>query len=333
MISIPRRMQAAFIDRLGAASEIRIGELPVPALSADEVLVRIEAVAVDPVDVFVRSGAYPTDLPFPFVLGRDLAGTVTALGSEAVGFAVGDRVWANSMGHAGRQGASAQYAAVPAERLYPIPAGMDAVPLVASVHAAATAFLALHTHAQLRPGETVFIAGAAGNVGRAAVQIAVDAGARVVATASASDLDLVRTLGAAVAIDYRDPLLTERLRGALPGGADVHLDTSGHHDLERAVALLAARGRIVLMAGLATRPVLPVGALYTRDGSILGFAISSATVAELADAAAAINRMLALGALTPPRIEELPLSAAPSAHARIEAGELHGVKLVLRPPA
>ena len=333
MISIPRRMQAAFIDRLGAASEIRIGELPGPAPHAGEVLVRVEAVAVDPVDVFVRSGAYPTDLPFPFVLGRDLAGTVVALGPEAVGFAVGDRVWTNSMGHAGRQGASAQYAAVPADRLYPMRAGADAVPLVATVHAAATAFLALHTHARLRPGETVLIAGAAGNVGRAAVQIAADAGVRVVATASASDLDAVRTLGAAEVIDYRDPLLTERLRGALPGGADVHLDTSGHHDLERAVALLAARGRIVLMAGLATRPVLPVGALYTRDGSILGFAISSATVAELADAAAAINRMLALGALTPPRIEELPLSAAPSAHARIEAGELHGVKLVLRPPA
>ncbi len=331
MSDTPKSMQAAYVERLGPVSEIRIGGLPVPAPRAGEVLVQVAAVAVNAVDTFVRSGSYATEVPFPFVVGRDLAGRVAALGGDVDGFRIGDRVWTNSLGHAGRQGATAGYAVVPVDRLYRIPDGVDEVPLVATVHAAATAFLALHTHARVRPGETALVAGAAGNVGRAAVQIAREAGARVIATASASDLDDVRRLGADVALDYRDPAHATLLREALPHGADMQLDTSGHHDLDLAVDLLAPRGRIVVMAGLRARPELPVGGLYTRDGSILGFAISSATVAELADAAELINRMLADGTLTPPRTEEAPLTAARGAHARLEAGALHGVKLVLRP--
>ncbi len=177
----------------------------------------------------------------------------------------------------------------------------------------------------------MYVAGGAGHVGGAAVVLAARAGARGVASASAVDLDYCRSLGAATALDYRDPELGDHLRAAAPDGVDVHLDTSGEHDLGLAVDLLSARGRIVLMAGIGTTPELPVGELYTRDGSAIGFAISNATIPELAGAAARINQLLAEGALEPRDVETLPLDATAEAHRRLESGRARGTRLVLRP--
>ncbi|MHA6798879.1 NADPH:quinone reductase [Bounagaea algeriensis] len=324
-------MRAAYLTELGPADNIRVGELDLPELGPADVLVRVGAVAVNPVDGFVRSGAYPTPVLFPFVVGRDLVGTVAALGSRTTGFDLGERVWCNSLGHDGRQGAASEYARVPADRLYRLPEGVDPVTAVAVVHPTATAQLALVAHARLTAGETVYIAGGAGHVGGAAVVLAARAGARVVASASAADLEHCRSLGAGTALDYRDPELGDHLRAAAPDGIDVHLDTSGKHDLGLAVDLLAARGRIVLMAGISATPELPVGRLYTRGGSAIGFTISNATIPELAGAAARINQLLAEGALAPRDVETLPLDAAAEAHRRLESGRARGTRLVLRP--
>ncbi|MER5491712.1 NADPH:quinone reductase [Streptomyces sp. NPDC002490] len=324
-------MRAAFIEQPGPPENIRYGELPVPVPGPTDVLVDTLATTVNPVDTFVRSGLFPTPLPFPFVVGRDLVGTVTRVGPGACGFSVGDRVWTNSLGHGGRQGAAAERSVVAADRLYPLPSGVPVEDAVAVVHPAATARLALFTHGRLRAGETVWVAGAGGNVGSAMVVLAVDAGARVLATAAARDLDHCRALGAAEAFDYRDPHLSARLAAACPSGVDLHLDTSGTNDLTSAVELLAPRGRIVLLAGARARPVLPVGPLYMKDCSIVGFVISHATTAELAEAATDINRLVATGRLRPRATEVLPLSATAETHARLERGELHGRRVVLRP--
>jgi NADPH:quinone reductase-like Zn-dependent oxidoreductase len=324
-------VRAAFIERRGPAVEIKIGDQPVPGIGPADVLVRVEAVAVNQVDTFVRSGAYQTPLPFPFVVGRDLVGTVVARGPGVAGFHVGDRVWSNSLGHRGRQGAAAEYAAVDATRVYPVPAGLDAAAMAAVVHPAATAYLALHVHGGLRSGDTVLVAGAAGHVGRAATVMAARAGARVVATAGASDFDLCRGLGADIVVDYRHPDLAHMIALAAPDGVDLHLDTSGHHDLAAAVTLMASRGRIVVMAGLDARPVLPIGSLYTRDVRIVGFAISNASTADLAAAARRVNQLVADGVLDAGPVEVLPLSAAASAHRRVERGEVRGKRLVLVP--
>ncbi|MCC2274846.1 NADPH:quinone reductase [Streptomyces sp. ET3-23] len=318
-------MRAAYTEELGPPEVIRYGELPVPQPGPTDVVVEVTATAVNHVDTFVRSGAWRTPLAFPFVVGRDLVGTVAEAGPGAPGFRPGDRVWCNSMGHDGRQGAAAERVVVPADRLYRLPDGVDPVEAVALAHPAATAYLALFTHGRLRAGETVLVAGAAGNVGSALVVMAAQAGARVVATSRAEDADYCRALGAAEVIDYRDP------EAVYPGGVDVYVDTSGRNDLSSAVELLAKRGRVVVMAGLRTRPVLPVGPLYLKDCSVTGFAISQATTSELADAAAAINRLTASGLLRPRAVEVLPLSEAAEAHRRVEAGEVRG-KLVLRAP-
>lgn len=325
-------MWAAYIDELGPPDAIRYGALPVPEPGPTDVLVRVHAVAVNPVDTMIRSGRYRTPLDFPFVIGRDLVGRVADVGSQVTGFAIGDPVWCNSLGHDGRQGAAAQYARVAADRLYPLAPGADPIELVAVAHPAATAYLALKVHAHLQPGETVLIAGAGGHVGRAATVLAVHAGAKVIATASADDLTDCRALGASVALDYHDPDLPRLIREAAPDGVDVHLDTSGHHDFVLAASLLARRGRVILMAGSGQRPAFPVRELYINDASVLGFAISNATTDDLAAAAAEINALVEEGLLAPRLIEDLPLSDAATAHARLETGQARGVRLILEPP-
>ncbi|MEN3584880.1 NADPH:quinone reductase [Streptomyces sp. ZYX-F-203] len=320
-------MRAAFITELGSPSIIRYGELPPPVPGPNDVLVDVEFTAVNHVDTFVRSGAWRTPIPFPFVIGRDLVGSVAAAGPGAPGFRPGDRVWCNSLGHAGRQGAAGEQAVVAVDRLYRLPEGADPVDAVASAHPAVTAHLALFAHGQLKAGETVAVLGAAGNVGGAITTMAVAAGARVIAVAASRDEEYVRSLGAHEFVNYRDDVAA-RIRSRAPGGVDLHVDTSGRNDLETAVDLLAGGGRLILLAGLLTRPVLPVGPLYLMDRSVHGFAISQADTTQLAEAARGVTVLLASGGLRPRATEVLPLRAAAEAHRRIEGGEVRG-KLVL----
>jgi NADPH:quinone reductase-like Zn-dependent oxidoreductase len=324
-------MRAAYLTELGPPRAIRLGRLPVPAIGATEVLVEVELAAVNRVDTMVRSGAYPTPTPFPFVVGRDLVGTVAATGAAVSGFAAGDRVWCNSLGHGGRQGSFSEYAAVPAERLYHLPDGADPAAAVAWVHPAATAYLALFRHASVRPGQTVFVGGGAGNVGTALLQLAAAAGARVLASAGARDADWCRRAGATAVLDYRDPRLGERLRDAAPGGVDLLVDTSGHLDLDLAMAVLAERGRVVAVAGGPQRPPLPVRAMYRLGATITGFVISHASVEELADAARALNARLAAGPVAVRLGEVLPLEQAAVAHLRVEQGVRGRVVVAVRP--
>lgn len=324
------RMLAAFVTELGPADAIRYGELPPPRLGASEVLVRVEAVTVDPVDAMIRSGRYSTPVPMPFIVGRDLVGTVIEPGSADLRFVAGERVWCNSLGHDGRQGSFAEYASVPAERLYRLPEGVDPELAVAVAHPGATAHLAWFVHGRLRAGESVYIGGAGGNVGTAALQMAVEAGARVIAGAQPADHPRCLAAGAFAAVDYRDPSLAERLAELAPDGIDVLWDTSGHHDLAAHPSILAVGARILVTASVPAGVELPLRQLYTRDVSVIGFVLSRASAAQLADAAERINRLLADGRLTARITERLPLSATAEVHRRMEVGEVDG-RIILRP--
>ncbi|AIY03958.1 hypothetical protein ART_4359 [Arthrobacter sp. PAMC 25486] len=332
-------MKAAYFTGRGGLDVIEYGNVPLPRPAPGTILVRVAASAVDNVDTFVRSGAYATELVFPQVLGRDLVGTVERLGSgtpeEYAGFAPGDPVWSNSMGFAGRPGAAAEFAAVPVERLYRLHAGTNPVAAAAVLHSGATAYLALHRHGQVQPGETVFIGGAGGGVGSAALSQAVSAGAMVVASSSAADLEYCRGLGAGAVLDYRSPDFADELRDTVDRvsggrGVDVHLETSGRHQLDLALDVLGLRGRIVLMSGMSAKATIPLGRLYPHDISIRGFAISNATETDLAEASTTVNKLLAGGALAARSITTLPLQDAARAHSAMEAGTVHG-KIVLLP--
>lgn len=327
----PPDMDAAYVTAPGPAGVIHYGRLPLPETGPTDVLVRVRTVAVNPVDTFIRSGAYPTPMPTPFVIGRDLVGEVTAAGSGATGFAPGQRVWCNSLGHGGRQGSFSEFAAVAADRLYLVPDDVDSADLAAAAHPAASAWLALFRHGQLRARQTVYVGGGAGNVGSAAVALAAAAGVRVVATASRRDFDHVRALGADEVVDYHDPDVSERLREASPGGFDVHLDTSGYDELATSVELLARGARLIAMVGSHGTPALPVGRLYTRDASIVGFVISNATTASLAEAASGVVWLLRTTPWRPRIADRLLLSQAAEAHQRIEDGHVRG-RLILDTP-
>ena len=320
-------MLAAYVTRLGTPDEIRVGELPEPRPGPGEVLVDVTASSVNAVDTFVRSGSFRTEMAFPFVVGRDLVGTVADPGDS--GFRHGDRVWCNSLGHDGRQGAVAERAAVPAERLYRLPDGVDPDRAVTVLHPGATAHLALVAHGGLRAGDDVLVIGAAGHVGSAATVLATRAGARVLAVARADDDAYCRGLGADAVVDRFGPDPAERVRELAPDGVRLCVDTSGRNDLATWIGRLAVRGRFVMLAGREARPTLTAGELYTMDRTVTGFVISRATPDELADAARSLNPLLAEGALRPRRTVRTPLSRTAEAHRLVEAGAPRGTRVVL----
>jgi 2-desacetyl-2-hydroxyethyl bacteriochlorophyllide A dehydrogenase len=321
-------LRAAYIEQTGPADVIRYGQLPDPAPGPTDVLVEVRYTTVNPVDALIRSGRYPVPTPFPFVVGRDLIGRVVSASSGAAGFAAGDLVWCNSLGHGGRQGAAAELAVVAADRLYRLPGGVNPADAVTLLHPAATAYLGVITHGGLRTGETVLVTGGAGNVGSAAIAIAVNAGARVVATASAADAAYCRELGAWQVLDYHDPALTQRVRELCPEGIDVYFDCAAVNDLSAGVAVLAERGRMVILSGI-QQPVLPVTTLFQKTGSIRGFVISTATVSELAAAAGEVNRLMTRGRLRTRRSVNRNLSELADVHRQLESGELRGTRVVV----
>jgi NADPH2:quinone reductase len=324
-------MKAAYIESTGPPECIRYGELPAPVAGERQILVRMTAVAVDPIDTYIRQGTYHVDLPWPFIVGRDMTGVVTEVGPAVTQFKPGDRVWSNNQGYDGRQGTFAELLVIDERLLYPLPAGVDPVAAVAVLHSALTAVIGLIDRAEIHPGELVFVNGGDGNVGTAVLQLAKAAGARVAVTAGTEPKALwCRELGADRVIDYRSENIEQALREFAPQGIDVYWDAAGGPDLERAVSVLARRGRIVLMSGLAHRSGLPIGPFYTRNATILGFTVTDATVDELAAAAVHIHRALAAGTIRAKISAILPLTQAAEAHRRVEQEKPFG-KIVLVP--
>jgi NADPH:quinone reductase-like Zn-dependent oxidoreductase len=324
------QMQAAYITEFGAPESIRYGELPIPAIGPTDVLVRTAAVAVNSVDCLIRAGKYATPTPFPFVVGRDVVGVVAAAGPGVANFAVGDRVWSNSLGHGGRQSSFSEQIVIAADRCHRLPDGVSADAAVAVLHPAATAYLALFRHAGLQPGETVFIGGGAGNVGRAAIELAATAGARVIASARSEDFDECVALGASTVIDYRDEAAAAAIARKAPRGIDVYLETSGKHDFGATLKVLAPGGRIVVFAGAPRDVPLPVIPLFQRNARILGFVISDASIGDLAAAAALINTRLAEGRLRARIASTMTLADTAEAHRMVESRAVRG-RIVLHP--
>lgn len=324
-------MKAAYIERTGPPEQIRYGDLPTPVPRTGEVLVRVSAVVVNPIDTYIRSGAYAIDLPLPFIIGRDMTGTVAATGPGVTRFRPGDRVWCNNQGYDGRQGTFAEFLTIEERLLYPLPDGVDPMDAVTVLHSGLTAVVGLFGRARLQKAEMVFVNGGDGNVGTAVLQLARTTGARVAVTAgSKPKARWCEQLGADRVINYKSEDVHAALQAFAPGGIDVYWDATGTPDVGKALAVLARRGRIILMSGLKHRCPLPVGPFYTRNATLFGFTVTDATVEELAGYAHAINDWLAKGALKGRVDRTLPLAQAAEAHRLVEQGKLFG-KVVLVP--
>jgi len=301
------------------------------------VLVKVGAVAVNPVDTYIRSGAIAFELPKPFVVGCDLAGTVEAVGPGVTMFKPGDRVWGSTQGLLGRQGTFAEYVPVEECWLYPTPSGVSDRDAAATALVGITAHLGLFRDARLRRGETLFVNGGSGGVGSCVVQMAKAVGARVVTTAGSEEkCEICRQLGADLALNYKTDDLDDAVHQFSPQGVNVWFETLREQDLERAVGLLAFRGRLILMAGRDARPPFPVGPFYVKDCAMHGFAMFNASPDEQRHASEEINRWLAEGKLRARIGRVMKLSETAAAHRFQEENTLHksgtlAGKIVLEP--
>ncbi len=304
-------------------------ELPVPQPKANEAVVKLAASGVNFIDVYFREGRYKATLPF--VLGQEGAGTVTAVGAEAKSVKVGDRVAWTSV-----QGSYAEYAAVPADRLVPIPQGVSEQQAAAVMLQGMTAHYLSHDTFPLKKGETALVHAAAGGVGLLLVQMAHNIGARVIGTVSTEEkAKLARDAGADEVILYTKSDFeaeTKRLTGGK--GVDVVYDSVGKTTFEKGLNVLRPRGMMVLFGG-SSGAVPPFdlvalsqkGSLYVTRPSLANYI---ATREELVARSGAVFGMLASGKLKL-RIEHTyPLTEAQRAHRDLEGRKTTG-KLLLTP--
>ena len=238
-------MKAAYIEQPGPPESITYGDVPQPEPQGAQVLVKVHAVDVNPIDTYIRSGLIKAELPRPYILGCDLAGTVEAVGPEARRFRPGDRVWGCNQGLGGRQGTFAEYAAVDERWLYRTPAEVNDRDVVATSLVGITSHLGLFGKARLQPGETVFVRGGTGGVGSCVVQMARIAQARVITTAGSDEkVQLARRLGAHEVVAYKTEDLDDALSRLAPSGVDVWWETLREPDFDLTVSHLARRGRM-----------------------------------------------------------------------------------------
>lgn len=330
-------MKAAFIESTGSPDVIRYGDLPTPAPKQGEVLVRIGAASLNPIDLYIRAGTVQMPLTFPFIPGCDLAGTVAGVGPGTTRFKPGDRVWGSNQGLLGRQGASAEYAAVHEDWLYLTPAGVSDVQAAAAALVGITAHLGLFECAKLQPKEIVFVNGGTGGVGSMVVQMAKAVGAEVVTTVGSPEkAELCRAWGAEAVFNYKTQDVDAGIRQYTQGrGVQVWYETQREPDFVRIVDQMAPRGRMIVMAGRTARPAFPVGPFYVKGLSLYGFVMFNASVDEQRRCAEDINRWLAEGKVRVPIGRTFALAETAAAHRYLEentmqkAGTLVGKAVVV----
>jgi NADPH2:quinone reductase len=318
-------MRAAYIEQTGPPEAIKFGELPRPEPGPGQVLVRVHAVALNPFDLYIRSGLVAMPMAFPYVIGSDLAGTVEQLGTGCTRFRVGDRVWGSNQGLLGRPGVAAEYAAVDEAWLYPTPTLLPDNEAAAMALVGITAHLGIFQFGQLKPDELLYVPGGTGGVGSMAVQMAKAAGAKVATAAGSPErLELCRRLGADLALNYKTDDIPAKLREFSPEGVDVWLETQREPNLEVSIPLLCKNGRMVLMAGRTAKPTLPLGVFYPRNCALFGFAMFNSPAEEQRLCAVDIVRWIEEGVLKPLVGRVFPLSNAADAERFLEEQTLKG---------
>ena len=265
---VPPTTRAWTVTAYGAKHPLELRERPTPEVGERDLLVRVEAAGVNPLDVKTWHGEFKVPLPYrtPFVLGNDVAGTVERVGAGVTRFAVGDAVYARVDQR--RVGTFAERVAVAEADCAPVPRSVSTVEAASLPLVALTAWQALVVRADVRPGQRVLVHAGAGGVGSMAIQLARHLGAHVATTASAANADLVRSSGADEVVDHRSEDFTARLHDY-----DVVLDPLGEASVLRSLTVLRPGGVVVGISGppdpaFATqlgRPLLrPVLALTSR---------------------------------------------------------------------
>lgn len=307
-------MKAIRVAQFGGPEVLQIQDVPLPSPADDQLLIRIHAIGVNPVETYIRAGTYAVRPELPYTPGGDAAGIVEAVGSAITLFQPGDRVYT-----AGTfSGSYAEYALCTAAQVHPLPDKVSFSQGAAVGIPYATAHRALFQRGAVQPGETVLVHGASGGVGLAAIQLAAAQGLTVWGTAgSAAGLQLILKNGAALAFDHSTPDYLNAIREAHGGrGIDLILEMLANRNLAHDLTLLAPSGRVVIIGSRGPVEINPRDAM-SRDADIRGMVLFNTPPEELAAIHRELVSGLQNGELSPVIGQEFPLTDAAKAHERV----------------
>lgn len=307
-------MKAIRVHEFGDADTLKLETVPDLSPSEAQVLIRVHAAGVNPVDTYIRTGTYAIKPTLPYTPGLDGAGIVEAVGKGVSGWSVGARVYFGGSG----TGSYAEQALCQPTQLYPLP---DNVSFAAGACVAVpygTAYRALYDRAHARAGETVLVHGASGGVGTAAVQLARALGMTVIGTGGSEEgRALIAKQGAHHVLDHGAVDYLDRLMELTSGrGVDLILEMLANRNLGKDLTVLARGGRVVIIGSRGPVEINPRDAMG-REAAILGLVLFAASADELAAVHAGIYAGLENGALRPVIRREIPLTDAAEAHRRV----------------
>ena len=244
MYEIPKMMRAAVINDYGSNDEVHLADVPIPLCGDDDVLVKVEAASVNPLDTRIRDGKLKLPLPYklPLILGNDFSGIVVAVGSSVNQFNVGDAVYGRS--DTMRIGAFAEYTVIKSTNLALRPANLTITEAASLPLVALTAWQVLVEKSNISKGSKVLIHGGAGGVGSISIQLAKHLGAYVATTASSYDFDRLKSYGADELIDYRTEDFSTTIHNY-----DLVLDTRGGETLKKSLGVLKKGGKVISING------------------------------------------------------------------------------------
>ncbi len=323
-------MKAIRVHEHGGPEKLVLEEVPDLKPGAGEVLVQVKAVGVNPVETYQRAGAYPTLPKLPWTPGADGAGVVKALGAGVTKVKEGDRVFFGGTS----TGSYAEYCLSMEAQLYPLPSNVSFAQGAGVAIPYGTAYRGLFQRAKALPNDIVFVNGASGAVGLAAVQLARAYGCIVIGSAGSEDgLKLIEKNGAHYAYNHSAADTADRIKKLCEirgkQGPDVILEMLANKNLAKDMQLLGRNGRIVVIGN---RGPIEINArdIMAKDGAILGMSLPFASDAEKASMYAAIVEALRIGVANPIVSKEYALKDAPQAHKDVIEKSTHG-KLVLIP--
>ncbi|MGA5481370.1 zinc-dependent alcohol dehydrogenase family protein [Pseudomonas siliginis] len=305
-------MKAMILKSFGGPDSFELNDVPKPVPQAGQVLVRVHATSINPLDYQVRRGDYPDLVPLPAITGHDVSGVVEAIGPGVSAFAPGDEVWYTPQIFDG-QGSYAEYHVAAESIIARKPASLSHLEAASLSLVGGTVWEALTVRAVLRVGESILIHGGAGGVGHVAIQVAKAMGAKVFTTVREANADFVRSLGADVVIDYTQEDYVEAIMRETAGhGVDVVFDTIGGDTLSRSADVLAQLGRVVSIVDIA-QPQNLVQA-WGKNASY-HFVFTRQNRGKLDELSALVER----GQLRPHVGAVYSLADIPLAHARLES--------------
>ena len=320
-------MKAIRVSQFGGPEVLKFeANVPIPKPGNSEVLIRVHAVGINPVETYIRAGTYARKPKLPFIPGNDCAGVVEDVGSEVTSFKKGDRVFTSSS----ITGTYAEYTVSLATSIHPLHNDLSYVQGASLPTPYRTAYRALYQRGCGKPGETVLIHGASGGVGVAAVQFARASGMRVIGTAGTDKgVELVKQAGANEVYNHRNSGYLEEIKAATEEcGIDLIVENASHINLGRDLPLLARRGRVVIVGNRGPIEINPRD-LMSREAIVSGVLLFGATQEEMREIDAAIQGGMAAGWLRPIAGKQFPLENASEAHVNIISGEGALGKMVL----